>query len=188
MAIINSNPLLNGASGLFGTNVVYRQWRGLTIMAKRPAKRREISPKQQQQVNRFAQAVGYAKRQMKMPERKALYEKGISDKKFSANGVALSDYLNPPKIHEIYAADYRGEPGGIIRVRATDDFMVASVSVTITSGDNRMIEKGEAMPRGKRGLWRFTTTVRNANVPGTVITVVAKDMAGNETTGTIQVR
>jgi hypothetical protein len=100
--------------------------------------------------------------------------------------VAVSDYLHAPKIHEIQAENYSGEPGEIIRIRATDDFMVASVSVTITGGDNHVIEEGEAQPRGKRGLWRMTTTVRNTNVPGTVITVVAKDMAGNETSASVQ--
>jgi hypothetical protein len=188
MSIVNNNPLLKGASGMLGGNFVYKQWRGRIIMANKPAKRKGNSARQQQQVDRFREAIDYAKQQMANPERKALYEKGINDRKFSANAVALSDRLHAPKIHEIGAMNYSGEPGEIIRIRATDDFMVASVSVTITGGDNQVVEAGEARPRGKRGLWRMTTTVRNTHVPGTVIAVEAKDMAGNETLSTLTIR
>ena len=75
-----------------------------------------------------------------------MYEKGIGGNKFSANAVALSDFLNPPKIEEINVMNYTGAPGEIIRVRAWDDFKVASVSITIMR-DNIIIEKGKAQPR-----------------------------------------
>ncbi len=74
----------------------------------------------------------------------------------------------------------------MIRIRAWDDFKVASVHVTISRNDV-VIEKGKALPRGKKGLWRMMTTVRNDSAPGTVITVVAKDMAGNETKKTVTI-
>ena len=182
MPIITNNPAVDGASGMLGKNFVYRQWNGRTIMANKPKKRGKLSEKQLAQVTRFQYAAEYARERTKSPEYKHLYQRGVDPKKdmFSAYAVALRDFLNPPKVSDVDAKDYTGEAGQIIRVRATDDFMVKSVTVTITSAENKVIETGEAIARGKKGLWRMTTTVRNANVRGTVIMVVAKDLAGNE--------
>jgi len=112
---------------------------------------------------------------------KELYATGITHKKFSAHHVAVSDFLNAPEIHEIDAKDYHGNPGDIIRVRATDDFKVTSVKVIITDADGKVIETGEAMSRGKKGLWRMAATMLHANVTGAVIKVEANDVAGNAT-------
>ena len=180
MSVVTNNPLVKGASGALGRTVVYKQWRGRVVMANLPKKRKSSSEKQKDQQMRFHYAVKFAKRATANPQWKAMYEKGIGGNKFSANAVALSDFLNPPKIEEINVMNYTGAPGEIIRVRAWDDFKVASVTITIMR-DNTVIEKGKAQPRGKKGLWRMATSVRNASAPGTVFEVVAKDMAGNET-------
>lgn len=180
MSIIYNNPNLEGASGRCG-GVVYKRWRGRTIMANRPRKRKKSTEKQKDQQDNFRMAVRFAKQACAIPEYKAIYAKGINDQKHSANAVALSDFLNSPEIRDIDVLTYSGAPGELIRVRAFDDFKVKAVSITITSADGTLIEKGEALPRGKRGLWRMTTTVRNTNAPGTVFSVVAKDFAGNET-------
>lgn len=184
MPIIRNNPAVQGASGMLGNNFVYRQVHGRTIMANRPKKREKLSEKQLAQTDRFSDATYYAKKKTEMPQFKSLYQRGIDLKKgiLSAYAVALRDFLNAPKIEQLDVKDYTGEPGQLIRVRATDDFMVSSVSITISNAENQVIENGEAMPRGKKGLWRMMTTVRNTQVKGTVITVVAKDLPGNETT------
>ena len=157
-------------------------------MANMPKKRKGSSEKQKDQQTRFKNAVTFAKRATAHPQWKAMYENGINEKenKFSANAVALSDYLNPPEIGEINVLNYTGAPGELLRIRAWDDFKVATVHVTI-SRDNVIIEKGKAQPRGKKGLWRMMTTVRNESAPGTVITVVANDMAGNSTKKTVTI-
>ena len=184
MPIIRNNPAVQGASGMLGNNFVYRQVHGRTIMANRPKKREKLSEKQLAQTDRFSNAAYYATKQTEKPQYKTLYQRGIDLKKgiLSAYAVALRDFLNAPKIEQLDVKDYTGEPGQFIRVRATDDFMVSSVSITITNAENQVIEKGEAIARGKKGLWRMMTMVRNTQVKGTVITVVAKDLPGNETT------
>lgn len=186
MAIIHDNPLLKGASGSVG-NVTYKKWRGRIVMANKPGKRTKTSAKQKDQQTTFRSAVRFAKRACAVPEIKAMYAKGINDRKHSANAVALSDYLNPPEIREIDVLSYTGAPGELIRVRAFDDFKVKSVSITISNADGSVIETGEAQPRGKRGLWRMTTAVRNNHRPGTVFTVAAKDMSGNVTRKTVAI-
>lgn len=187
MAFVDNNPLLKGASGALGKNVVFKQVRGRTHMTNMPRKRKRSSEKQKEQQDVFQLAVRYAKRACSFPEWKAMYAKGINDRKHSANAVAVSDYLNPPEIHEINVLTYTGAPGELIRIRAFDDFKVASVIVTITNAEGIVIEKGEAQLRGKKGLWRMMTTVRNPSAPGTVFSVVAKDMAGNETTKAVAI-
>lgn len=170
---------MQGASGMLGNNIVYRQRNGETIVANRPKKRKGLSAKQQLTVDRFRTATIYAKRCMKRTEYKALYARGIDDKKLSAYAVALSDHLNPPTIQEIDVKDYHGRAGEIIRVRATDDFKVVSVKVRITDAGNNLIEEGDAQARGKRGLWRMITTVGNTNATGLTITATARDVAEN---------
>lgn len=176
-----NNPFFNGVSGMIGNNFVIRQMKDRIIIANKPCKRKRTSEKQLQQNTRFRYANEYAKRAMAVPALKALYAKGIGGTKRTAHQVAVGDFLKAPVVHEIEVKDYTGVPGELIRVRATDDFRVASVSITITAADGRVIEKGVATPRGKRGLWRMSTSVRNPDARGTVIEVVAKDYAGNET-------
>ncbi|MGC3943754.1 MAG: hypothetical protein QM762_04300 [Chryseolinea sp.] len=178
MPIATNNPILKGVSGTLGKNIVIKQWRNRVVIANRPKKRERSTEKQLDQQHRFKDATTYAKNVNANPQSKALYEKGINDNKFSAYAVALSDHLNPPQIKDINVLMYTGEPGELIRVRAFDDFKVKSVTITIMR-DDVIIEKGNAEPRGKKGLWRMTTSVRNASAPGTVFTVVAEDYAGN---------
>ena len=139
MAIINGNPAVNGASGTVG-KLVYKRWRGKIVLANKPGRRKKTTEKQRDNQDDFRSAVLWAKGVCKIPETKAMYAKGINDKKHSANAVALSDALNPPEIREIDILAYTGAPGELIRVRAFDDFKVKSVSITIPSADGNIIE------------------------------------------------
>jgi hypothetical protein len=184
MPIIENNPAVKGLSGTLGGTLVYKRYGDITVVANKSKKREKISEKQVAQIGRFKQATAYAKRVLKKPEMKALYMRGINKAKLihSAYNVAIRDFLEAPKIHEIDTKDYTGEAGQLIRVRATDDFMVKSVTITVANAEGEVVETGEALARGKKGLWRFTTTIRRLSVKGTVITAVAKDYPGNETT------
>ncbi|MGC3942989.1 MAG: hypothetical protein QM762_00385 [Chryseolinea sp.] len=184
MPIITNNSAVGGASGKLGNNFCYRQLpNGQTLMANKPSKREKLSDKQEIVVNRFSLATYYAKMKTAIPEFKALYKTGINKQELilSAYNVAIQDFLNVPTIEDVDVKDYTGQPGQLIRVRAFDDFKVTSVTVTITDINNVVIETGEAIARGKKGLWRYTTTVNIPNVRGTQIWASAKDLPGNET-------
>lgn len=178
MAKITNNQLLHGVSGMIGDNFVIKNGPTTQYMANKPTRRKKSSEAQLLQNRRLSMANKYGKEQIKNGERKALYEKGT---KFSAYHSAVSDFLVPPVIASIEADAYTGQPGEIIRIRATDDFRVATVTVSLERTDGTVIEKGNAVPRGKRGLWRMPTTTRNEVVKGTVINVEATDHAGNRT-------
>ncbi|MEJ1236994.1 hypothetical protein WBG78_02635 [Chryseolinea sp. T2] len=190
MPKIRNNVVVQGASGKLGDNVCFRRLpNGETIIANKPKKREKLSDQQVVVVDRFSDATYYAKHKTRIPEFKTLYKRGINKEKLilSAYNVAVRDFLNAPIVEAIDVKDYSGRPGQLIRARATDDFKVMSVTITITDSNNKVIEKGEMTARGKKGLWRYSTTVKNLNVEGTMITVVANDLPGNATKETLTI-
>jgi hypothetical protein len=187
MARIINNSFLEGVSGMVGKNFVVKRTPRGGVMSNKPKKRKKNSPLQEAQVSRFTYGIQYSREARKRPGMKELYATGITLKKFSAHHVAVSDFLNAPEIHEVDAKDYHGNPGDIIRVRATDDFKVTSVKVIIMDADGKVIETGEAIPRGRKGLWRMTATLQHTNVAGAVIKVEANDVAGNTTKATFSI-
>ena len=183
MARITNNPLLQGAKGMVGGTLVIRQVHNLgIILSNRPKKRKQLSERQKEQVLRFQEAGQYASLQMKDPEAKAAYAKGIDGKKSNARLVALADYLNPPVVHSIKAPAYTGAVGETITIKATDDFKVTEVQVTIRSASGGKLEQGQAERyRIKANTWKYKTTVLNPDPKGTTIQAVAYDRPGNKT-------
>jgi hypothetical protein len=78
---------------MLGGVVVYRQFRGMTIMSNRPKKAKVMTPHQQAIKSRFLLAVEFAKRQMADPVLKAKYEPGPGSEFSSAYIAAVTDYL-----------------------------------------------------------------------------------------------
>ena len=189
MPIVTHNFLLKGFSGALGKNVVFKQYtkRGIVIAANYPKKRKSDSDKQIAQQGVFKYAIQYAKNATAHPQVSVIYAKGVDAVRTSVNAVAMKDVLTPPEVREVNLLTYSGAPGELIRVRAWDDFKVMSVSIAIAKADGTIIEEGQALPRGKKGLWRMATTVRNDSVPGTVFTVIATDMAGNKAKRTVRI-
>ena len=169
MSKINNNPLMKGVSGMLGNTVVIREVRGQMQLANRPKKRTRISEDQAAVQAKFQEAAQYATRQIKQEASNSMYEAGINNKKHSAYLVAVSDYLNAPKVHYIDALGYHGAVGDSITVKATDDFMVTAVKVLITTPKGKVIEEGEAGPDlEKVNLWMYKATAVNLEVPGTI--------------------
>ncbi len=99
----------------------------------------------------------------------------------SAFNVAVADLLHAPDIETIDLSNYTGKVGDTITIRATDDFMVTGVTVSISEADGTLVEKGAAV-LGADGLdWVYTATVANANLSGDKIVIQASDLPGNVT-------
>ena len=182
MSKIKNNPVLQNVSGMLGDTVVFRKVRGKMQMANRPASGRKPSEKQEAVKLRFQEATQYARQQLAQEESRALYESGITGQKHTAHVVAVTDYLNAPRVHFIETADYLGNVGDTILVKATDDFMVTGVKIVITGSDGIVLEKGDAGPDGKVNLWKYVATAANTSVEGTKIRAIAFDRPGNKTT------
>ena len=180
MAIVDNNPLLSKISGMLGDTVVFRMWRGRMLMSNRPKKREKLSDKQKVTVDRFKLAARYAVTQMKDPAAKLDYGKGTNFQKHSAYLVALCDHMNPPKVHYIKADDYTGAVGETIAIKATDDFKVVRVKVSITDSDGVVLEQGDAVATVRKPwIWKYQTTVLNTMAKGTMIRATAYDKPGN---------
>ena len=69
--------------------------------------------------------------------------------------------------------------GETITIRATDDFKVADVNVTIFNADGTEVEHGQAIC--SNGVdWIYTATADNSSLDGDRIVVRATDMPGNK--------
>lgn len=150
----------------------------------KPGKRKErpLTPNQESHRETFQRAARYASRQIKDGESRALYAKGINDKKRTAFQVAVSDSIVAPKVNLIDANHYNGSVGSTIEVKAVDDFMVTKVMVTIRSADGSLIEEGEAKQDQDNFIsWLYTATVANPSEVGSTIQASAFDRPGNVT-------
>ncbi len=168
-------------SGLFGEELTVRKLKHRIVIKNRPRlKPGPPSEKQEAVVQRFLEGAQYAKRELANPESRAMYEAGITPQKSSAHMVAMTDYLTPPKVHEIDAENYLGSIGDTIMVRATDDFMVTGVKIAILNSEGTVLEKGEAEPDALLNYWKYTAKVANPELTGTRIQVTAFDRPGHK--------
>lgn len=168
---------------MFGDNVSVRKLKR-RFSVKNYAKRDGApkSAKEEAHRQKFLEGVQYAKQQTSIEESRLLYETGITAKKRTVHLVAMTDYLTPPRVHEVDAENYQGNIGDTIMIRATDDFMVTGVKIVIRSSDGKVLEKGNASPDEKLNHWKYLATIANPSVEGTTIQATAFDRPGNKTT------
>ncbi|NOT76430.1 MAG: hypothetical protein HOP08_15995 [Cyclobacteriaceae bacterium] len=167
--------------GVFGESVSARKVNGRLIFKNRPkrkaAKAVGLAATNQE---KFQEATIYASNLT--DESKEIYSSGVKGKMRSAFVVAVSDYLNAPRVGPIYTSKYKGAVEDAIVVKAKDDFMVTSVTVIITDAAGNELEQGEAVQNlQKIFMWTYEATVANPSLPGTKITAIAFDRAGNST-------
>lgn len=186
MSKLGNNLVLKKATGKLGDLIVFRQGPHGPVISSAPKKPANVHEKQVAIRERFLNAVQYAQRQMAKPESKALYEAGVNKKLLSAYQVAVTDYLNAPRIKQIDVEGYSGDAGQSIHVHATDDFSVASVTVIIRNAAGEQIERGTATLSTDLGnVWVYTTTASIGSFEGATITVNVKDNPGNAVTQTL---
>lgn len=179
MARITSNPIMTGARGMLGNVVVYRQFRGQTLLCNRPEKRNTITPHQQRMKTRFLEAVAFAKKQIADPVTKALYQPGPESKFTSAYAAALADYLKRPVIDDVDVSCYKGDDGDAIVVTASDVAPTLTVMVSVVDAHGSVIEQGEAITAIRTNRYVFKVSKRNDFIKGSTIRVTVRDRPGN---------
>jgi hypothetical protein len=169
MAKVRNNVILEGLSGSIG-NLVFRQMPdgGTRVSAKPDFSQRVFSQEQKDHQDRFKQAVAYAREAAKTQPIYAELAEGTTK---NAYNIALSDWFNPPVIHEVE------RKGGRLRVWASDNVRVTDVGVKIVDESGRLLEGGQA-GQVDAEWWEYVSKV--AKVEGKV-EVTARDLAGNET-------
>ncbi|ADQ80641.1 hypothetical protein Palpr_2509 [Paludibacter propionicigenes WB4] len=184
MARSKSNIVIEGLSGKIG-NLVFRRRKkdGKVFVSAAPSPHKVAPTEAKKKVNdRFQQAVMYGKSVVANPDLKSLYAQKTSGGQTAFN-VAVADYLNAPTIEEIDLSNYTGQVGSVIRVKATDNFKVARVLVTIKGANGVLLESDEAVEDIENEFyWTYTATEQNSLPGGTRVTVIASDLPQNKTT------
>ena len=105
--------------------------------------------------------------------------KQVAGRTPSAFNIALRDAYNPPEITQVITQGYRGQPGDLIVIQATDDFRVTSVEVVILDSSGSELERGSATVSRDPTLWTYTATEQLPSAAGYNIVVYATDIPGN---------
>ena len=109
MAVSYNNVITREYSGRVG-DVVFRNYGGKSVMAKRPDCSKVIkTAKQLENMNEFAKAVKYGLYVIKNQELSNYYRKKRPD--LSAYNAAISDYKSRPVIERVDIGGYQGLSG-----------------------------------------------------------------------------
>jgi hypothetical protein len=155
MAKINENPLVRGARGNFGKQMVYRKRGNDTFLTRMPVKN-DAPPTEKQEAVRdqFAAASQYATGAMNDPALKKAYGKKAPPGKTAYN-MAFRDFLKPPKVQVIDTENYDGKPGSTVVVTARDDFSYSKHSFRRWPITGKRRSCAEPVIQGKMDLYRY---------------------------------
>jgi hypothetical protein len=104
MAIIKDNIVIEGMSGMFGDMLVFKNYRGKTVVCKRPSRPRGQSALQKENRNKFREASCWAKATLLDAEKKEYYQKKARKLKLpNAYTAAIADYMRTPKVEQVNA-------------------------------------------------------------------------------------
>jgi hypothetical protein len=159
------NQLIKAFRGAIGGLVFRKMPDGSVVVSRSPDfSRRNFSQAQTDHQRRFKEASRYARFAAKT---QPIYAERARGTLKTAYNLALSDWFNPPLIHQIEWSD------GQIRVEARDDVLVTKVQVTVLDEGGQVLEKGEAT-RSDGDWWEFPSHTR-----GTMIIAEAWDLPGH---------
>ncbi len=170
MVQVRKNIVVQGISGGI-EGLVFRQMPdGRTYVSRKPDfSRRKFSRGQREHQGRFQKASAYAREAAK---RHPIYAELAKGTVKSPYNVALSDWFHAPVIDAIERS------GGVIRVQARDNVMVAKVEIAILDEAGSALVTGLASQSGE-DVWEFAS-----DAEGRVL-VKAWDLAGNVTEGSL---
>jgi hypothetical protein len=180
MATVKDNYVVQGTAGAVGELLIFRQRGGKTFISKFP-RPSSVQPTEKLKSVRtsFASCIAYAKKVVKDPVKKALYQAAVVGGQTAFN-KATSDALNPPKIYNI-----RVDQNAFIIVEAVDDFMVAGVTISIHDLSGNLIEEGKAEILENGPEWRYI--IQKIQTAGSRITALAVDLPGNRASLSIDI-
>jgi hypothetical protein len=178
MAIANDNVIMRFQRGKIG-GLIFRVWGENTVVSKAPDYRKiKRSEAQKANSRRFKVATAYGHRVLNNPVAYAFYEKKRRGSQTVWN-VAISDYMKRPEIAEIDVWNYKGHAGNTIRVKASDDYGVASVIVMIINALGLEVENGMAVQMPGSEVWVYKTMEENQEWRGGRVVVRVTDSPGN---------
>jgi hypothetical protein len=177
MPKVQFNQLIQSFSGKVGDMIFY-QADGQNLSRTAPKVVPDRTEKQQANSSRFLAAQKYAQSVLADPALKAAY-KALCQGHQNPRNLAIRDAMRPPVIESMNLEGYAGKPGETVRVRATDDFRVAQVQVSIRGAQGELIEEGPAELQAEAGEWQYEAKAEVPEGRTVSVTAVAKDNPGN---------
>jgi hypothetical protein len=169
MAIVSTNPLINGLSGMLGRTLVFKTIYGKTIVASRPRPPKTQSESQKANRSKFRDASRWARAVLHDAKQKAYYQKKAKQLNLpNAYTAAITDYMRKPVVTKVNAK--AGKPTYTVQKK---DFALKNVTAQLNDGTP--IPTKAASP----DLWVFEVpaerhvefSVMNTNNKITVLTV-----------------
>jgi hypothetical protein len=180
MAIANDNVIMRFQRGKIG-GLIFRVWGENTVVSKAPDYSKiPRSEAQKANSNRFKVATRYGRRVLNDPMAYAFYDKRRRRNQTVWN-VAISDYMKRPEIADIDVWNYKGQAGNAIRVKASDNYGIASVVVMIFNASGFEVESGMAVQMPGSEVWVYKTKEENTEWKGGKVVVRVTDRPGNVT-------
>jgi len=172
-----TNRLLKSYSGIFGNQVVMKSRNGKIIMTiPGPKPRRVSSEIQADAQKKFSLAVRYARRVLEYPELLAIYKKRTPKK--TPYLQALSDYMKPPVVTEINAAEYHGMKGDRISISTSEVPRVTRVAARIIDPGGKVIEQGDCRLNFPKGNYDYEATITVLVTAGITIEAEVYNLPG----------
>jgi hypothetical protein len=167
---------LRGASG--AEHVVHHTTSGKTIVAGKPEFNDNLTYTERQTMQQAAvrDAAMYAS----LAENQNAYINKAAETGSTAYAIALADWYSAPKVLEIDVDRWTGIPGEMIRVKARDAVMVASVMLVIRDAVGQVLEMGEAVQmEAGSPWWDYRTQSSVPLTPFPTVQAIAFDLPGN---------
>jgi len=181
MAIANDNVIMRFQRGKIG-GLIFRVWGENTVVSKAPDYSKiPRSEAQKANSNRFKVATRYGRRVLNDPVAYTFYDKKRRGGQTVWN-VAISDYMKRPEIAEIDVWNYKGQAGNTIKVKASDNYGIASVNVMIINASGFEVESGMAVQRPGSEVWVYKAVEENLEWKGGRVAVRVTDSPGNVVT------
>src|SRR5258708_15481563 len=137
MAILTTNPIVNGFSGMLGKTLVFKTLRGKTILSSKPKPPKTQSAQQRANRSKFRDASCWAKITLLSDPEKSYYQKKAKKMKLpNAYTAAIADYMRSAKVEEISKHD-----GTVVTYLVyKKDFRLRKVDVSIDGSDGTLPE------------------------------------------------
>ena len=185
MAKQTRNVVTHGLSGMVGGMLVFRQTAGGTVVQSPPRTSGQVTDAQRTQRRKFQRAILYSTAAMSNPELAAAYGAKAKPGQ-TARNVAVADFFHAPDISAVDISGYIGQPGDVIRIEVTDDFVVKAVKVVISNTDGSLVEEGYAVQADTGYEWLYTANALNDSLTGDRIEIFASETPGNISEKTVE--
>jgi hypothetical protein len=180
MAVITPNPLVETIKGKFGGMYVAKCGDKLVLKRHPTREPKPATEAQKPGRERLICANAYWRRVKTDPALRLAYTMAGKARGKRPNDLATADFMNAPTVTDIDATGYSGQPAGVIRITAEDDFEVSQVSARILDLAGTVIEEGEAALEGESQKWLYLGKTAIVAGQAVVIEITATDRPGHK--------